>query len=157
MSTTTPSAVNLASTSTQRAPRRFASRMPSRVFSGAWAAAPRCPTTAGSANAGTTRPVALAGSLGPPGQVFAGGLVDRLHAELDLAAIVHADDLHLDGIADLDDVAHGLHPVRRQLADVDEAVAAAEEVHEGAEVDDLHDLAGVDNADLRLGDDAADP
>ena len=34
---------------------------------------------------------------------------------------------------------------------------AAEEIHEGAEVDDLDDLAVVDHADFRLGDDAADP
>ena len=48
-------------------------------------------------------------------------------------------------------------PLLRQLADVDEPVAGAEEVHEGAEIDDLDDLAGVDHAELRLGDDAADP
>src|SRR5262249_44491909 len=98
-----------------------------------------------------------AGGLGLPGDVFAGRLIDRLHAELDLAAIVHADDLHLDEIADLDDVANSLHALGRQLADVNEAVAAAEEVHEGAEIDDLHDLAAVDDADLRLRDDAANP
>ena len=34
-----------------------------------------------------------------------------------------------------------LDALRRQLGDVDEAVLAAEEVHEGAEIDDLHDLA----------------
>src|SRR5262245_51818159 len=98
-----------------------------------------------------------AGSFGALTQILAGGLIDGLHAELDLAAVIHADDLDLDVVADLDDVAHGFHPMRRQLADMDEAVAAAEEVHEGTEINDLHDLAVVDDTDLRLGDDAADP
>ena len=40
---------------------------------------------------------------------------------------------------------------------MNQAVAGAEEVHEGAEIDDLHDLAVVDHADFRLGDDAIDP
>src|SRR5215813_13754098 len=105
----------------------------------------------------TPRGAGSAGGLGLPGDVFAGRLVDRLHAELNLAAIVHADDLDLHEIADLDDVAHGLHALGRQLADMHEPVAAAEEVHEGAEIDDLHDLAAVDDADLRLRDDAANP
>src|SRR6185312_1680161 len=115
--------------------------------------------TAGNRNAAMADPRGggSAGRLGLPGDVLAGGLIDRLHAELDLAAIVHADDLDLDEIADLDDIGDGLDPLGRQLADVNEAVATAEEVHEGAEIDDLHDLAAVDDADLRLRDDAADP
>ena len=40
---------------------------------------------------------------------------------------------------------------------MDQAVARAQEVHEGAEIHHLHHLAGVDHADFRLGDDAADP
>src|SRR4051812_18907318 len=40
---------------------------------------------------------------------------------------------------------------------MDEPVARSQEVHEGAEIDDLDDLAGVDHAEFRLGDDAADP
>src|SRR3954451_25292966 len=40
---------------------------------------------------------------------------------------------------------------------MDEPVARSQEVHEGAEIDDLDDLARVDHAKLRLGDDAADP
>ena len=36
----------------------------------------------------------------------------------------------------------------RELGDVDEAVLGAEEVHEGAEIDDLDDLAVVDLADF---------
>ena len=38
-----------------------------------------------------------------------------------------------------------------------QAVAVAEEVHESAEVDDLDDLAGIDDADLRFGGDRTDP
>src|SRR5258708_28078219 len=40
---------------------------------------------------------------------------------------------------------------------MDQTVAGAQEVHEGAEIDDLHDLAGVDHADFRLRHDPADP
>src|SRR5262249_21989443 len=90
-------------------------------------------------------------------QISAGLLIDRLHAELDLAAIIHADALHLDHIADLDHIGDLLDAVRRQLADMDQPVAGAEEIHEGTELHDLDDLAGIDDADLRLRDDAADP
>ena len=38
-----------------------------------------------------------------------------------------------------------------------QTVARAEEVHEGAEIDDLDHLAAIDHAHLGLGDDAADP
>ncbi len=89
--------------------------------------------------------------------ILAGRLIDLLHAELDLAAVVEAENLDLDLVADLDDVGDLADALRRQLADVDEAVARSEEVHEGAEIDDLDDLAVVDDAELRLGDDAADP
>ncbi len=44
-----------------------------------------------------------------------------------------------------------------ELRDVDEAVAGAEEVDEGAEVGGLDDRAFVDLADFRLGDDRVDP
>src|SRR3546814_18970675 len=54
-------------------------------------------------------------------------------------------------------VGNGVDALRRQLADVDEAVARTQEVHEGAEVDHLHYLAVVDLADLRLRHDRADP
>src|SRR3546814_8074857 len=98
-----------------------------------------------------------AGRLLLLGQLLAGLLVDRLHAELDLAPVVEADDLDLDLVALLEDVGDLLHPIGLHLRNVDEAVAGAEEVHDGAEVDDLHDLAVVDLADLRLGDDDLDP
>ena len=42
--------------------------------------------------------------LSPLAQVFAGGLIDHLHRQLDLAAIVEAEDLDLDLIALLDHV-----------------------------------------------------
>ena len=89
--------------------------------------------------------------------VLAGRLVDLLHAQLDLAAVVEAEHLDLDLVADLDHVGHLADALRRQLADMDEPVARAEEIDEGAEIDGLHHLAGVDDAELGLGDDAADP
>src|SRR3546814_19527725 len=74
-----------------------------------------------------------AGRLLLLGQLLAGLLVDRLHAELDLAPVVEADDLDLDLVALLEDVGDLLHPIGLHLRNVDEAVAGAEEVHEGAE------------------------
>ena len=47
--------------------------------------------------------------------------------------------------------------LRRELADVHEAVLGAEEVHEGAEVHHLDHGAFVDLADLRIGRDRLDP
>src|SRR5262249_19715356 len=159
MRMTTPSPVSLASNSTHRAPRRRASLMLSSVFSGAYAEAPRCPITLGNRKSPMARSegATSTGRFGLPRDVLARRLVDRLHAELDLAAVIHADDLYLDEVPDFHAVGHGRHALRRQFADVDEAVAAAKEVHEGAEVHDLHALAAVDDADLRFRDDAADP
>src|SRR5438067_12446069 len=91
------------------------------------------------------------------GDVLAGRLVDLFHAELDLAAVVEAQNLHLHLVADLDDIAGLGDALRADLADVDEPVARTQEIHEGAEIHDLHDLAGVDHTDLGLRDDAADP
>src|SRR3546814_16253113 len=76
-------------------------------------------------------------------QVLAGLLVHALHGQLQLAAI-HADALHLHRIAFLHTVGDGVDALRRQHADVDEAVAGPEEVHEGAEVDTLTHLAAVE-------------
>src|SRR5882672_9279542 len=90
-------------------------------------------------------------------QVLAGGLVDHLHRQADLAAIVEAEQLHLYFVAFLDDVGHLLHPVGGKLADVDQAVLGAEEIDEGAEVHDLDDGAVIDGADLRIGGDRLDP
>src|SRR5262249_6634451 len=89
--------------------------------------------------------------------VLAGGLVDRLHGKSDLAPIVDAQHLDLHLVAFLDDVGDLADAARRQLGDVDETIARPEEVHEGAELDGLHDLAVVDHADLGLGYDALDP
>src|SRR6185312_7776611 len=102
-------------------------------------------------------PLAVALCLHLLGDVGAGLLIDDLHRQLDLAAIVEAEDLHLDLVAEIHHVRDLGDAARRQLRDVHEPVAAAEEVHEGAEIDHLHDLAGVDHADLGLGDDALDP
>ncbi len=79
------------------------------------------------------------------------------HAELHLAAVVEAQHLDLHLVADLDDIGRLADAVRRQLADVDEPVARAKEIDEGAEIDRFHHLAGEDHAELGLGDDAADP
>src|ERR1700681_2088323 len=82
--------------------------------------------------------------------VLPGGLVDLLHAELDFAAVVEAQHLDLHLVADLDDVGGLADTVRRQLADMDEPVARAEEIDEGAEIDRLHHFAGINDAALGL-------
>src|SRR5258708_13152664 len=70
-------------------------------------------------------------------QILAGRLVDDLHGEAYLAALVEAEKLHLDLVPFLDDVGDLLHPARRELADVHETVLGAEEVYEAAEVHHL--------------------
>src|SRR5258708_22090891 len=90
-------------------------------------------------------------------EVFAGLLVDHLHRQPDLTAFVEAQQLDLHLVAVLDDIRGLLHPSRRELADVHEAVARAEEIHECAEVHHLHDRAVVDHPDLRIGRNRLDP
>src|SRR5690606_33498923 len=70
--------------------------------------------------------------------------------EADLAAAVDGDDLHQHLVALIEDVGDLLDALVGDLADVDQPVGAREELHEGAEVGDLADGAGVDAADLRL-------
>src|SRR5690606_17570444 len=88
---------------------------------------------------------------------LAGLQVDDAHRQADLAARVDLEDLDLHFLAFGDDVGRLLDPLVLHLGDVDEAVLAAHEVHERAEVDDVDDLAAVDLADLALLDDAEDP
>src|SRR5262249_20760652 len=88
---------------------------------------------------------------------FARRLIDPAHSQLDFAAVVQAHNLYLPRVADLDDIRSLADALLRQFADVDKPVARAEEVHEGAEIDDLHDLADIDHALLGFGDDALDP
>src|ERR1700704_7192467 len=90
-------------------------------------------------------------------EVLAGRLVDYLHRQPRLAAVVEAEQLDLDLVAFLDDVGGLLHAVRRELADVDETVLGAEEVHERAELHHLDDGAVIDQAELRIGGDRLDP
>src|SRR5262245_46188605 len=66
--------------------------------------------------------------------LLAGGLVDDLHGQAHLAAVVEAEQLDEDLLALLHHLAHRLRPPLRELGDVDEAVLLAEEVHEGAEL-----------------------
>ena len=88
--------------------------------------------------------------------LLTGDLVDDLHGEAHLAAVVEAQELDVDLLALLDHLAHRLGPALGELGDVDEPVLLAEEVHERAELHDLHDLALVDRADLGLRRDGAD-
>src|SRR5262245_2168574 len=88
--------------------------------------------------------------------LLAGGLVHDLHGQAHLAAVVEAEQLDEDLLSLLHHLADGLGPPLRQLRDVHEAVLLAEEVHERAELHDLHDLALVDRSDLGLGGDGLD-
>src|SRR6185369_14702605 len=89
--------------------------------------------------------------------VLTGGLSHYLHGQAHFAALVHAEELHFHLVAFLDDIADLVHPARCKLADVHQPVLGAEEVHEGAEVHDLHYGAFVDVADFRIGSDRLDP
>src|SRR3954468_22735583 len=98
-------------------------------------------------------------SLGllPGFEIVAGCLVDRLHRQPGLAAVVEAEQLDLDLVAFLDDVGGLLHAACAELADVNQTILGAEEVHERAELHHLDDGALVDLADLRIGGDRLDP
>ena len=77
-------------------------------------------------------------------------LLGLLEAQGDaLAVAVDVEDLDLHGVADVDDLARVVDVRPRELGDVDEAVDAVE-VDEGAEVDDVGDLALDDHARLQL-------
>src|SRR5690606_22084418 len=66
---------------------------------------------------------------------------ELLHGEVDALALeVHVQDLDLHLVTDLDDVTRVVEAAVRELGAVDQAVYAAQ-VHEDAEVGDLHDLA----------------
>src|SRR5436305_2056272 len=90
-------------------------------------------------------------------EVFAGFLIDDLHRQAHLAALIEPEQLDLHPVAFLDHVGDLLDPARRQLADVHQAVLRSEEVHERAEIDDLHDGTVVNVADFRLRRDRLDP
>src|SRR5262245_15682882 len=89
--------------------------------------------------------------------VLAGRLVDRLHGQTDLAALVDAEELYLHLVAFPDDVGDFVHPAWRELADVHQPVLGAEEIHEGAEVHDFHHGALVNVAHFRIRRDRLDP
>src|SRR6202166_573370 len=90
-------------------------------------------------------------------QVLARLLVDQLHGEAHLAAIVEAKQLHLHRVAFLDDIGDLADATRREFGNVNETVLRPKEIHEGAEIHHLDHLAVIDFADLRLGDDGLDP
>ena len=90
------------------------------------------------------------------GDVRTGFLVNDAHGELHFAAVVEADDFDLYGVALLDHIGGFRNAALRQFGDVDKAILGAEEVHEGAEIGGLHNLAIVDQADFGLCNNALD-
>src|SRR5208337_4261778 len=95
----------------------------------------------------------------PPGgpEILAGLLIDLTHAKLHFAAVVEPEHLDFDRIAHLDDIGDLADPLRGKFANMNEPVARTEKVDEGAEIHDLDDLSGIDQADFGLGNDPADP
>ena len=97
------------------------------------------------------------------GRCRAGGGLDRgrtrraaflglLEAEAEAMALgVEADDLELERLALVDDVARMGDPLLGQLADVDQALEPVADPDEGAEVDQLGHRAVDDVADLEVG------
>src|SRR5215217_8238806 len=88
---------------------------------------------------------------------LAGGLVDDLHRQADLAALVKAQQLDPDLVAFLDDVGGLGDALFGQLADVNQAILGAEEVHERAEIGGLDHGTLIDGADFGFVGDRADP
>ena len=125
-----------------------------RVASTSARITPRAPVAAALAVApGRARGAELGLGLGlafGARDLLAGRLVDDLHGQPRLAAVIEAQKLDVDLLALLDDLADRRRAPGRQLRDVHQAVLGAEEVHERAEVHDLDDLALVDRADLGL-------
>ena len=79
-------------------------------------------------------------------------LLGLLEAEAQPMALgVEGDDLELQDLALVDHVARVRHALVGQLGDVDEALEALANAHEGAEVDDLGHGAVDDVADLEVG------
>src|SRR5262249_40918810 len=74
----------------------------------------------------------------------------HLARQLDAVVLVDGDHLHLQLVADLDHVLDPPDVLVVQLADVAQAVAARDDLDEGAEVLDRGDLALVDLADADL-------
>src|SRR5262249_13031295 len=73
------------------------------------------------------------------------------------ASLIEAEQLDLDLVAFLDHVGDFLHPARRQLADMYEAVLGPKEIYESAKVHHLDDCAIIDVTDFRFGGDRLDP
>lgn len=99
-----------------------------------------------------SRSTATIGGLGCR-RVARGGLFPLFHgslaAETDAALLVLAEELHPDLVTELDDVFDLLDAEVGQLADVHQTFAAREELHEGTEVFDGHDLGPIDLADFQ--------
>ncbi len=90
-------------------------------------------------------------------QFLAGFLIDDAHGQANLAARIDFENLDVDFLAFGHDVGRLLDTLVLHFGDVDEAVLATHEVHEGAEVHDVDDLALVDLADFGFLDNAEDP
>src|SRR5439155_17455146 len=72
-------------------------------------------------------------------------------AEADLALLVDVVDADGHVVAEVEHVLDPLDPLAlADLGDVEQAIATWEDVNEGAELGDVHDLALVQRADLRL-------
>src|SRR5438309_1847218 len=85
-------------------------------------------------------------------------LLERgLAAQIEPALAVDLDRLDHYLVADVADLFHPLDAVVGELGDVDQAILSRQDLDEGAERHDAHDLALVDLADLDLVGEALDP
>ena len=92
------------------------------------------------------------GRAAAPGRRPGRRLLGLLEAEPEAMALgVERDDLELERLALVDDVARMGDPLVGQLADVDQALEPVADAHERAEVDELRDGAVDDVADLEVG------
>src|SRR5690606_12290216 len=137
------------SSRTSTSARRSSPALPSVAWAGRGSGSPRPPTR-------TTR-TRIIGSirLGLDLRLGGGRAVARLSQGLlarkpDLPLPVDREDLHQDLVALGEDVRDALDPLVGELGDVDQAVGAGEELHEGAELHDTPHRPEVGLPDLRL-------
>jgi hypothetical protein len=87
---------------------------------------------------------------------FAGFLIDAFHRQLDLAALVKADDHDFHVLTFADNVRRLGNAAVGEFGNVNKPVASAHEVHECAEIHDLNDFAVIDLVQFRFFGDAFD-
>ena len=89
-------------------------------------------------------------------QISACLLINTLHGQLYLAAIIKADNFHLDHITFFTDICGLGNTLILHLRDVNKTVPRAKEIDKRPEIDRFDNLAGINLTQLRLSHNLAD-